>query len=101
MASSRKIEKRYLPSYVLQEDEPARASQSQEHIIKWTNGENFSLEKAVAAYEKNIIKSAITNSRNLSDAANKLGISRQSLNYKLRRHSLLENDTFSKYNISE
>ena len=63
--------------------------------------DGFNLDEAIKEYEKNIIISAVRNSRNLSEAAKKLGISRQNLNYKLNKHSLLENNTLSKYNIKE
>lgn len=74
---------------------------AEEHIIRWSSEDGFNLDEAIKEYEKNIIISAVRNSRNLSEAAKKLGISRQNLNYKLNKHSLLENNTLSKYNIKE
>lgn len=101
VATSRKITKQYLPNYLLQELNVIGIEAADEHIIRWSNGEDFNLDNAVNEYEKNIIASALHNSRNLSEAAKKLGISRQNLNYKLNKHSLLETNTFSKYNIKE
>ena len=101
IATSRKIKKKYLPNYLLQEFDVEGIEMANEHIIRWSNGEDFNLDEAIKEYERNIIISALHNSRNLSEAAKKLGISRQNLNYKLNKHSLLESNTFSKYNIKE
>ena len=101
IATSRKIKKKYLPNYLLQEFDVEGIEMADEHIIRWSNGEDFNLDEAIKEYERNIIISAVHNSRNLSEAAKKLGISRQNLNYKLNKHSLLESNTFSKYNIKE
>lgn len=101
IATSRKIKKKYLPNYLLQEFDVEGIETADEHIIRWSNGEDFNLDEAIKEYERNIIISALHNSRNLSEAAKKLGISRQNLNYKLNKHSLLESNTFSKYNIKE
>lgn len=101
IATSRKIKKKYLPNYLLQEFDVEGIEMADEHIIRWSNGEDFNLDEAIKEYEKNIIISALQNSKNLSEAAKKLGISRQNLNYKLNKHSLLESNTFSKYNIKE
>lgn len=101
IATSRKIKKKYLPNYLLQEFDVEGIEMADEHIIRWSNGEDFNLDEAIKEYERNIIISALHNSRNLSEAAKKLGISRQNLNYKLNKHSLLESNTFSKYNIKE
>ena len=101
IATSRKIKRKYLPNYLLQEFDVEGIETADEHIIRWSNGEDFNLDEAIKEYERNIIISALHNSRNLSEAAKKLGISRQNLNYKLNKHSLLESNTFSKYNIKE
>ena len=101
IATSRKIKKKYLPNYLLQEFDVEGIEMADEHIIRWSNGEDFNLDEAIKEYERNIIISALHNSRTLSEAAKKLGISRQNLNYKLNKHSLLESNTFSKYNIKE
>ena len=101
VATSRTIKKKYLPNYLLQELNLAGIDPPKEHIIRWSNGDDFNIDEATREYEKSIILSALQNSRNLSEAAKKLGISRQNLNYKLNKHQLLETNTFSKYNIKE
>lgn len=80
IATSRKIKKKYLPNYLLQEFDVEGIEMADEHIIRWSNGEDFNLDEAIKEYERNIIISALHNSRNLSEAAKKLGISRQNLN---------------------
>ncbi|WZL73901.1 sigma 54-interacting transcriptional regulator [Clostridiaceae bacterium 35-E11] len=47
-----------------------------------------SLPELVANYEKNILKTVIKESKNLVEAAKKLNISRQSLQYKLTKYNL-------------
>lgn len=101
IATSRSIKKKYLPGYLLNELNMEGIEAAEEHIIRWSSEDGFNLDEAIKEYEKNIIISAVRNSRNLSEAAKKLGISRQNLNYKLNKHSLLENNTLSKYNIKE
>lgn len=101
IAISRSIKKKYLPGYLLNELNMEGIEAAEEHIIRWSSEDGFNLDEAIKEYEKNIIISAVRNSRNLSEAAKKLGISRQNLNYKLNKHSLLENNTLSKYNIKE
>ena len=101
ISTSRSIKKKYLPGYLLNELNMEGIEAAEEHIIRWSSEDGFNLDEAIKEYEKNIIISAVRNSRNLSEAAKKLGISRQNLNYKLNKHSLLENNTLSKYNIKE
>ncbi len=83
-ATTRTIGKQYLPSYMIKAAEPKALLAPR--IPKWDQEEGFSLVEAVAAYEKNIILSAVADSKNLSEAARKLGISRQHLNYKLGKY---------------
>lgn len=85
-ATTRKIEKKYLPSYMIEETWPEELLKP--HTREWGGGEDFSLSEAVAEYEKNIILRAIENSKNLAEAARKLGISPQHLNYKLKRYKI-------------
>ena len=101
IATSRNIKKKYLPNYLLHELYMEGIETAEEHIIRWNGEEEFNLDEAIKEYERNIIIKAVKSSKNLSEAAKKLGISRQNLNYKLNKHSLLENNTFSKYNIKE
>jgi arginine utilization regulatory protein len=46
------------------------------------------LDEQVKAYERQLIQSAISKSSSMADAARILGISRQSLRYKIEKHSL-------------
>ena len=64
-------------------------------------GENFSIENAVQEYEKELITAAVESSESLAEAAAKLGISRQNLNYKLKKYSLNEGYSLNhnKYNL--
>ncbi len=101
IATSRNIKKKYLSNYLLHELYMEGIETAEEHIIRWNGEEEFNLDEAIKEYERNIIIKAVKSSKNLSEAAKKLGISRQNLNYKLNKHSLLENNTFSKYNIKE
>ena len=50
--------------------------------------EGISLEEEVALFEKQLIQSVLRNTANLSAAARALGISRQTLNYKLVKYDL-------------
>lgn len=54
----------------------------------WPLSGDFPLDAAVRAYEKGLIQRALASSRSLAEAAEKLGISRQSLNYKLGKFRL-------------
>ncbi len=48
----------------------------------------YTLTELVDNYEKDIIKTTLAKSRNVTDASRKLGISRQALNYKLSKFQL-------------
>lgn len=50
--------------------------------------EGYSLDRSLALYEKKIIIAAIDSSDNLANAARKLGITKQALNYKLKKHKI-------------
>lgn len=82
-ATSRKIEKKYLPSYMIKDAWTEELMNP--HMRQWNGGSDFSLADAVAEYEKNIVLCAVENSKNLAEAARKLGISPQHLNYKLKK----------------
>ena len=51
-------------------------------------GSGFSLDKEVEEFEKTIILQALDHSKNYTEAAELLGISKQSLNYKMKKYSL-------------
>lgn len=90
IATTRIIKKEYLPSYLLREGGLSLSDITQKHPIEWDIDKPFFLENAVQKYEKDLITFAIENSRNLSDAAKHLGISRQNLNYKLIKYGMLK-----------
>ena len=48
----------------------------------------FSLDKEVEEFEKAIIIQALDRAKNYTDAAELLGISKQSLNYKMKKYQL-------------
>lgn len=50
--------------------------------------EGFSLDKAMDQYEKSLIQRAMEGSASISEAARRLGVSRQNLKYKLQKYSL-------------
>lgn len=88
IATSRYIHKEYLPNYLLTRVETQVYPKEANYIAKWTNGDEFNLDLVVKNYEKEIIIKAIQNSSNLSDAAKKLGISKQNLNYKIQKYKI-------------
>ncbi len=78
-----------LPSYILssmQEDvvNIVSENQSSDSNLPWLG----SLKKNMEAYEKSLIIRAVSEHRNLSSAAEYLGISRQSLNQKMNKYHL-------------
>lgn len=89
VASSRFIQKKDLPEYLI--DSLLKRNQiyslSGRESVDF-DSPDFSLEQTVANYEKNIIKKALTTSDNLVEAAKKLRISKQSLNYKLAKYEI-------------
>ncbi len=89
VATSRNIKKEYLPGYMLSSDEISPSAIARKRIAYSNNDDPFSLDDAVKEYERKLIISAVENSKSLSEAAKKLGISRQNLNYKLKRHGFI------------
>ena len=55
VATSRTIKKKYLPNYLLQELNLAGIDPPKEHIIRWSNGDDFNIDEATREYEKSII----------------------------------------------
>lgn len=89
IAKSRIIKMDYLPTYLIQsglgENAPIRADRD---MPRPEFGETFNLDDAVSSYERMLITEALAASMNPADAAKKLGISRQRLDYKLNRYGL-------------
>ncbi|WZL73717.1 sigma 54-interacting transcriptional regulator [Clostridiaceae bacterium 35-E11] len=77
------IQKSDLPSYLT--DRFEREKERFERDL-----ENMSLEEKVSRYEKYLIIKALDSSDRISDAAKKLKVSKQSLNYKLVKYKLKE-----------
>lgn len=50
--------------------------------------EGFSLEQELMRYEKQLILNSIAASGNLVKAAKRLGISKQALNYKIKKYNI-------------
>ena len=89
VATSRTIKKEFLPGYMLARSGAVLPGVGGKRIVHWDENKDFNIEEEMKAYERSLIASAVENSRNLSDAARKLGISRQNLNYKLKKHGLM------------
>lgn len=82
------IKKRDLPEYLLHLR--TRKQVEEVHGGQNTNldAPGFSLDGAVKAYEIELIRKAISQTRNLTEAARKLKISKQTLNYKMNKYDL-------------
>ncbi|MCQ2554118.1 MAG: sigma 54-interacting transcriptional regulator [Clostridia bacterium] len=85
VATSRTIEKKYLPSYLFSYGSDARIK-SAETVPDLS--EDFSLDQSVSEYEKNLLLKALEKTKNMSDAARLLGISKQTLSYKLQKYRI-------------
>lgn len=100
-----RIDIRHLPSYLIKAEESAENGLFQqeqegfsllgtpfaplrleEHESMWEKGK--SLTEAVDSFEKQFILSEMKKAASLSRLARRLGISRQSLSYKLKKHEL-------------
>lgn len=51
---------------------------------------NFSLEKLMGTIEKEIVQAVLDHSANLTEAAKKMNLSPQNLNYKLKKYKSIE-----------
>jgi arginine utilization regulatory protein len=81
LTSSNLIQKKDLPAYIIEQVKARNISLN----IK---SKGFSLQEMVEKFECEIIDETIKNSSNYADAAKKLKISKQALNYKLNKYSL-------------
>lgn len=95
ISSKRIIERKDLPEYMLNFIEPYTAQYSVKAIDMKTYdfGENkfeegTPLETIMAEYEKKLIIEVIKNSKSTSEAARKLGVSRQALRYKMSKYHI-------------
>ena len=73
-----------IPEYVFNQ---SKDKLDMQRDISKNNGE-ASLQELLESYEKNLIYKAITSSKNYAQAARKLKISCQSLQYKMRKYNL-------------
>ena len=88
IATSRTIKMDYLPSYLIRNSLEAASFTKPEGLPGAAPYLPFDLEEAVNSYEKMLITEALYSSRTPAEAAKKLGISRQRLNYKMNRYGL-------------
>lgn len=82
LTSSRLIQKKDLPVYLIDRTKPM------EFTTEIRSKKDISLQEMVEQFERSIIQEILQNSSNYIEAANKLKISKQSLNYKLNKYSL-------------
>lgn len=88
VTSSGFIQKKDLPEYLLNAMERSQCSTVTGNRID-LNHPAFSLNKTMEAFEKDLIGRALSESRNLSAAARKLKISKQTLSYKMSKYDLV------------
>lgn len=82
------IQKRDLPEYLVH---IGMKHQRNEFVKKESvdfNDPTFSLDGAVKAYDMQLIREALNQTKNLTEAARKLRISKQTLNYKMNKYDL-------------
>jgi len=85
LTSSRIIQKKDLPEYIYES-----ISNSYDLDLEL----NTSLSEAVSEYEKKLIINAIKNSKKLTEASQKLKITKQNLYYKMEKYKLDKNQTY-------
>lgn len=88
ISSGRFLARKHLPEYFLNSIGSVGMSNRSYTMKQDFETDGFSLQEALASYEKTLIAGAIENTKNLTEAANRLGISKQSLNYKLSKFDL-------------
>ena len=81
------LKKKDLPEYLLNAIERSQCSTVTGNRIDLDHPA-FSLNKTMEAFEKDLIGRALSESRNLSAAARKLKISKQTLSYKMNKYNL-------------
>ena len=88
ITSSRFIRKGDIPKYLIQQAQGATDILNLESNKIVFNPKGISLENEVDEYEKSLIEQALQLSASLTETAELLGISKQSLNYKLKKYNL-------------
>lgn len=90
------LEKEYLPKHMRMKSEDtfspfADGKIQSSEIRKWVKEtEMFSLEKLMGTIEKEIVQAVLDHSENLTEAAKKMNLSPQNLNYKLKKYKNIE-----------
>ena len=90
------LEKEYLPKHMCMKSEDtfspfADGKIQSSEIRKWVKEtEMFSLEKLMGTIEKEIVQAVLDHSANLTEAAKKMNLSPQNLNYKLKKYKSIE-----------
>lgn len=90
VASARFIQKKDLPEYVTRPFVLEEIGQNALMTVPAIPLKGISLEEALETYERELIEHAVTISKNYVEAAKLLGITKQALNYKLRKYKLKE-----------
>ena len=87
VVSSRFIQMKDLPKYLSGYSDVLQDIPNDANALFETNGD-YSLNQAMSAYEKKIIIAAIDSSDSLVNAAKRLGITKQALNYKIKKYNI-------------
>lgn len=82
------IQLRDLPEYLLSTSWAETSFKQDGAMLPNLDDPDFSMEKTLADFEISIIEKALTQTRTMSDAARKLKISKQALNYKMNKYDL-------------
>lgn len=82
------IQKRHLPEYLIHIGQRNRKEEFFRKEDAEFSSPDFSLDRAVREYEIQLIRKAMQQTRNLTEAARKLKISKQTLNYKINKYDL-------------
>lgn len=90
VASARFIQKKDLPEYLTRPFVLEEIGQNALMTVPAIPLKGISLEEALETYERELIEHAVTISKNYVEAAKLLGITKQALNYKLRKYKLKE-----------
>ena len=88
LISSRIIQLQDLPEYILRAGERLIIDSEGGALPGSALQQGLSLAEMVANYEKSLIEEALRTSRNVSEAAEKLHITKQGLSYKLAKYEL-------------
>ena len=93
LSASRFLQRRDLPEYMLQAVRLQKGGGlfGPNGPCEMLAAKDFDLEKAVAEYERSLLQEALKTSESLVEAAGKLGITKQSLNYKLGKFRMQRN----------